>query len=356
MPAKQLNLTHIIGSDPVGKLFFTELRIRPIVVALFFILTSLTYVFILPVVWNFPTVFDWNNIIVIIVVYPVAGYFYFTQPHSILRVYNSAIQYLLSEDKNFDLHLNQIIKAHNRKWWIVGLLFGLLGFYFGVSYSVEHFGELWYSINWFQILFVQTVRVLGYYCIGVAASRHIITSIELNQLFEQADFPLTLDADRLEVFKQVKNFALQFVTVAAVIALGLGLQPLIAEPPILEYSIYVALYFLIAPLSFFLPIWEAHLRMLKIKNKILDKLHYDFQEESQRLHKKFDGDKNSISYLKEAETLEQLEKTIATVSKTTDWPFQGTTLYRLVVTIISPFVFIIIELFVNLISNLIMAN
>jgi hypothetical protein len=178
----------------------------------------------------------------------------------------------------------------------------------------------------------------------------------MNNLFEHADLPLTVDADRLEVFRSIKNFALEFVGVAAILALNLGLQPLLIDPPVLEYIFYVSLYFIVAPISFFLPIWEAHLRMSKIKNGMLDRLNYDFQEESQQLYRKFGKKGKRTAYIKEAETLNQLEKAIQTVSRSTDWPFQGTTFYRLVVTVISPFLLVIFEIFINVISNLVVLN
>jgi hypothetical protein len=96
--------------------------------------------------------------------------------------------------------------------------------------------------------------------------------------------------------------------------------------------------------------------MSKIKNGMLDRLNYDFQEESQRLYRTFGRDSASIPYLKEAETLTQLEQTIATVSKTTDWPFQGTTFYRLAATVVSPFLLVIFEVFINIISNFVVVN
>lgn len=353
MPSKHLSLADIYGSDPIALQALGKWRVEPWRMAIFFIASGVLYAFVLPRLWGYPPQVDGINLINIVLVYPVAGYFYAYHPISILRTYDSVTRYLREEDKTHNPHFEKIAQTHARKlWWIVGLFFGLLGAGFGISYSLQHFREFWYSANWFEIAFIQSVRFLAFYCIGVSACRHIATSIELNNLFEHADFPLTVDADRLEVFRSVKNFALEFVGVAAIIALNLGLQPFLIEPPVLEFTMYVTLYFIVAPVSFFLPIWEAHQRMSRIKNSMLDRLNYDFQEESQRLYRKFDDDAKSITYLKEVETLHQLEKAIETVAKTTDWPFQGTTFYRLAATVISPFLLIIFEVFINLVSNL----
>lgn len=357
MKARSLNLSDIHGSDPIGRIILGRLNVKPILAALFFIAAGILYGYALPALMGFPLEVDGINILNHILVFPTAGFFYVNQPHSILRTYSSATRFLREEEQSHAIHFDKIARTHaSNILWIIGLLFGMLGAGFGAVYSVQHFGEFSYSANWFQILFVQSVRFLAYYCIGVSAGRHIAASIELNGLFEHADFPLTVDADRLEVFRSIKNFSLEFVGIAAIIALNLGLSPLLTDPPVLEYSLYVALYFIVAPVSFFLPIWEAHLRMSKIKNKVLDRLNYDFQEESQRLYRMFDKTEKPASYMDKAETLSQLEKAIETVSRTTDWPFQGTTFYRLLVTVVSPFLLVIFEIFINIVSNLFVSN
>ncbi|MBI2331038.1 MAG: hypothetical protein HYU84_02495 [Chloroflexi bacterium] len=357
MPSKQLTLDTICGTDSISWIALKRMKLTPLGAGLFFLLAGILYAGILPRFWGYPLKVDGINLLNLALVFPMAGYFYAYQPKSILKTYESIAHFLREEDDEGSFHIDKIAQTHARKiWWIIGMVFGLLGAGFGISYSVEHFQEFWYSANWFEIILVQFVRFLAFYCIGVSACRHIATSIEMNDLFEHADLPLTIDADRLEVFRSIKNFALEFVGVAAVIALNLGLQPLLIDPPILEYIFYVSLYFIVAPISFFLPIWEAHMRMSKIKNGMLDRLNYDFQEESQKLYRAFGGKGKLTAYIKEAATLNQLEKAIETVSHSTDWPFQGTTFYRLVMTVVSPFLLVIFEIFINVISNLVVIN
>lgn len=355
--AKRLSLADIYGSDPLAGLVFGTLNMTPPGMGLFFLLAGILYAGILPRLWGYPLEIDGINLLNLALVFPVVGYFYAYQPKSILKTYESIARFLREEDDEGSFHIDKISQTHGRKlWWVIGAVFGLLGAGFGISYSVEHFQEFWYSANWFEILFVQSIRFLAFYCIGVSACRHIAASIEMNNLFEHADLPLTVDADRLEVFRSIKNFALEFVGAAAIIALNLGLQPILIDPPFWEYLVYVVLYFIVAPIGFFLPIWEAHLRMSKIKNGMLDRLNYDFQEGSQRLYRGFGRKGKMPAYIKEAETLNQLERAIQTVSRSTDWPFQGTTFYRLAVTVISPFLLVIFEIFINVISNLVVVN
>jgi len=177
----------------------------------------------------------------------------------------------------------------------------------------------------------------------------------LNRLFKSAQFPLILETGRLDIFIKVKRFALEFVGVAAIIGLNLGLQPLLIDLPMAEFAVYVCLYFLVVPLCFFLPLWEAHRRMSAIKDDILDKLHGDFQEESFGLYDSITKDHKedtSNLYLKKSESLASIKDAIDLVTKTPDWPFEGTTIYRLMITIISPFILAIADGVIGLVHDL----
>ncbi|MCZ2126290.1 MAG: hypothetical protein LC099_00765 [Anaerolineales bacterium] len=356
MPPKKLTFPHIYGSDPLAKLVFLRLNLSPIGAGLFFLLATLLYAGIIPYLEGYSLSFEQdgaNLLLGHLLVYPVAGYFYVYQPKSILSVYRNIAQFLREEDAEDDFRAEKIIHTHAKKsWWLIGVIFGLLGAAFGVAYSAQHFKQFWYSANWFEIVLVFSVRFVAYYCIAVSAARHIAASVEMNRLFKRADLPLAADADQLAVFRSIKNFALEFIGVAAIIALNLGLQPLF-NPPVVEYFFYVALYLIVAPISFFLPIWGAHARMMEIKEEMLTRLNYDFQEESQKLYRKFRKNETLTDYLEEARTLNQLSEAIKTVSDAPDWPFQGTTFYRMAVTIISPFFIVLFEIFVNVAGNII---
>lgn len=353
MPTKQLSLESVRGSDPIARLLFNRMNMTPLAAALFFIVTGAIYAFILPRLWGYPSEIDGINLILIVLVFPAVAYFYAYQPGSILGVYSSVSRFFREEDRDHVPPFDKVTLWHSRPWWIIGMLLGLIGAWFGTIYSAEHYREFWYSANWFEIAFVQLVRFLAFYAIGVSAARHIVTSIALNTLFQRAQFPLTLDTDRLEIFASVKRFALEFVGVAAIIGLNLGLQPLLIELPMPEYAVYVALYFVIAPISFFLPLWEAHRRMATIKNRMLDKLNRDFQEESYKFHDSVAKDSRKDSsnlYLRKSRTLASIKQSIDLVNQAHDWPFEMSTVYQLFITVISPFVLAIVDIFVDMIT------
>ena len=351
---KQLTPADIHGTDPLANLLFERLKLKSFTLILFFVFAGLVYGFALPLLWGYTPVTDGISLINILLVFPVAGYYYARQTGSVLRVYHSVTRFFREEIEGYEAPFEKLRKWHARPWQLAGALIGLLSAGFGTVNAQSDFGEFWYNANWFQLAFIQIVRFLAMYMIGMITARHIAASMALNGLFQHAQFPLTLDADRLEVFQTVKNFALEIVGIAAIIGLNLGLQPLIITPPMPEYAIYVGLYFILAPISFLLPLWQAHQRMLKIKNDMLEKLHRDFQEESQGFYEKIlkDPKKDSSNlYLKKSETLASIKDAIEIVSKSPDWPFEGTTLYRLFVTVISPFILAIGDTLTNAVNG-----
>ncbi len=356
MTQKQLTTADIYGTDPLANLFFKQLKLKPYALIIFFILAGLLYGFALPVLWGYapaPDLITWLNIAL---VFPVAGYFYTYQPKSILRVYHSVNRFL-HEENYPEIPYGELRLWHARSiWWLIGILFGGVSAMFGVMSALKNFGTDWSNANWTQIFLIQFVRFLAMSMIGVITARHIAASMKLNKLFEHAQFPLTLDADRIEVFNVIKMFSFEVVGVIAIIGLNLGLQPLVIVLPMPEYAFYVITYFIVSPVAFFFPLWEAHRRMVYIKEKMLEKLYDDFQEESYKLYADINKDtrKDSTnSYLLDSESLSSIKSAIELIKQSPEWPFEGTFLYRLVVTVISPFILAAWNIGMNIINNVI---
>ena len=357
MTQKQLAIPDIYGSDPLANLLFKRLKLNPIALAAFFVLIGFIYTFALPTLWGLEPASDLISLLNIVLVFPVAGYFYAYQPNSILRVYNSVNRFLRAEGDQNDPPYEKILAWHARPhWWLAGMLIGGISAAFGFLNAQEQFGQFWQNANWTQVFIIQFTRFLAMSMIGVIVARHIAASMTLNKLFQRAQFPLTLDADRIEVFNAVKKFSLEIVGVAAIIGLNLGLQPLIFVPPMPEYAFYVISYFVLAPVAFFLPLWEVHRRMVHIKEQMLEKLHLDYQEESYKLFSNIHKDTRrdpSNPYLKDSESLFSIKKAIELIEQSPDWPFEGTLFYRLVVTVISPFILAIWDTITNAINIII---
>lgn len=359
MPSNPLTTKDIQGSDPLAKLFFNIFKLKWFGMILFFILAGFLYGYVIPTLLNISPANDLITIINIILVFPTAGYYYAYQPKSILRIYQSVTRFF--KEENLDaIPFEKIKKWHAKRiWWMLGIAIGLVSAGFGVLSAVANIGTSWENANWVQIILVFGIRFLAMSMIGMIVTRHIATSMALTELFQFTEFPLTLDTDKIEVFSAVKRFSLEIIGVAAIIGLNLGLQPVVIEVPIPEYIFYVVLYFILVPITFFLPLWQVHHRMVAIKQNMLDKLHKDYQEEAEKLYSTLAKDQKkdlSSSYLKQTESMVSIKQAIELISKSPDWPFEGTIFYRLIITILSPFFLIIFEIFINIMSDLVMGG
>lgn len=355
MPAISLTAKDVQGTDPLAKLFFNALKLKWYSIILFFILAGFLYGYVVPILLNIPPAKDLITIINIVLVFPTAGYYYAYQPKSIVRIYQSVMRFF-KEENNKAMPFEKIAQWHAKPiWWALGIAIGLASAGFGVMSAVAHIGASWENANWTQIVLVFGVRFLAMSMIGIIAARHIATSMALTELFQFAEFPLTLDTNKIEVFSAVKRFSLEFIGVAAVIGLNLGLQPIAIEVPIPEYIVYVVLYFILVPTAFFLPLWQVHRRMVTIKQNMLDKLHKDYQEEADKLYNTLTKDpKKDLSnvYLKQTESLISIKQAIELIDKSPDWPFEIAIFYRFIITVVSPFSLAIVEAAINVVSEL----
>lgn len=359
MPVNQINTKDIQGSDPLAKLFLDKLNLKSYGMALFFIFAGFLYGYVFPIFLDIPPASDLISIINIVLVFPTAGYFYAYQPASILRIYQSVTRFF-KEENLASIPYEKLQTWHAKPvWWIIGILIGLVSAGFGVTAAINAFGSSWENVSWEQIVLVFGVRFLAMSMIGIIVTRHIATSTALNDLIQYAEFPLTLDTDKIEVFKAVKRFSLEIIGIAAIIGLNLGLQPLVLEVPIPEYIFYVVMYFILVPITFFLPIWQVHHRMVAIKGNMLDKLHKDYQEEAEKLYATLAQDPNkdlSSTYLKQTASLVSIKQAVDLINRSPDWPFAGTVFYRLIITILSPFFLVVFEILINIISNVVYPN
>lgn len=359
MPSNPFSTQDIQGTDPLAKLFFNTIKLKWLGMILFFVLAGFLYGFGLPALYRIAPAGDLITLINIILVFPTAGYYYAYQPKSILRIYQSVTRFF--KEENLEAIPFEKIKIWHAKriWWMLGIAIGLISTGFGILNAVGSFGTTWENWNWFQIGLVFGVRFLAMSMIGIIVARHIATSMALTELFQYTVFPLTLDTDKIEVFSSVKRFSLEIIGIAAVIGLNLGLQPLVIEVPIPEYIFYVISYFILVPITFFLPLWQVHRRMVAIKNEMLDKLHKDYQEEAEKLYATLDKESEkdlSSAYLQQTESMVSIKRAVELINDSPDWPFEGTVFYRLIITILSPFFLIFFEIFINVMASLVIGS
>ena len=83
--------------------------------------------------------------------------------------------------------------------------------------------------------------------------------------------------------RAVGQYAFLFTALAAIIALNLGTAPVLSPKLGVDYPYQVAAYLVLAPLAFFLPLWQAHRHMARRRENILNDLADRFKSEHARL-------------------------------------------------------------------------
>ena len=120
-----------------------------------------------------------------------------------------------------------------------------------------------------MVILMQLIRGLIFYILFTVAIRHLVASTCLNNIFHRTESLVILTSTKQNtIYQAINNYAFSFAAIVAVAGLSLGLQPILSNPPYPEYYIFVAVYFILAPVSFFLPIWQLHKEMVSSRSKI----------------------------------------------------------------------------------------
>ena len=357
----ELSGMDVYGSDPLARFLIGRWKIWPIGLAFFIFLWSLFFLFLLPAVFGFlfpstdivrNSLADYYNQINFLIIFPTVAYYYLAQPQIVIRIYNIVLRYVHDSDRASSLS-SYVREQHAKNYWVVpGILFALLGMGLGAYDNVtQKLGIYWYAANWFMIFLMQLTRGLVFYILFTVAIRHLVASTCLNKIFQRTESLIILTSTKQNtIYHAINNYAFSFSSIVAVAGLSLGLQPILSNPPYPEYYIFVAVYFVLAPVSFFLPIWQLHKEMTSSRSKILDNLNAKLQAEFKEFVDSFD--EKAVTSAKKSEAismrLKLIREAIELAEKSPKWPFDVNTIYKLGVTVISPFLITIINRIVEL--------
>jgi hypothetical protein len=270
------------------------------------------------------------------------------QSRSIVGVYGAVAESVHSIDEKEVFSVPQIraLQAGSR-WWIPGVLLGVLGILLGITDNIGKLGIYWYAANWLMILIMQSARGIVLYMLITLVLRHLTACVGLNQIFAQAKLALPIKSpSRQAGFQAITNYALGFAGIAAVVGLNLGLQPVLSSPPMPEYAIFVALYFVLVPIGFLLPLWQAHRKMVEGKRSVLGDLSRRQQLEFGSLLENL-AESGHQAHSEREEVLGRLQaiqQAIELTEETSNWPFRADAIVKLGATVVLPFVFTIVDL------------
>ncbi len=270
-------------------------------------------------------------------IFPFIAFYYLWQPERIARTYRDILAHVYQKQLLNDLQMHLRRLHANPLWWQMGILFAALGMAAGTYDNFLKLGKIWYAANWGMIAGLQLFRGFIFYFLFLIVSRHLAFAIGLRRLFQHVEIPLITGAtDHVTEIRSLGDYALSFLLVVAVVGLNIGLGPLLTSARGLDYPYQVAIYLTIAPLSFFLPMWRAHLKMKKTKEKLLEQLTGKYQRSYQDVLANLNADDARTS--KEIEELKSIHDFLTLVKSGWSWPFNAGLLGRAVLVCLSPLV------------------
>ena len=340
---KTITTSDVIGKDPFGRLL-AKIRIRPWQAALVSFSFFLVYMFLLPAIYGvlFPraglersSIIDRTNHVGFLIVHPVIIFFFVWQSSAISKLYDLVLP-LAPKGVQDKLSRAARITHKGRNWWVIGFLVGSVFVYLGVVNALANLFRIWFTINWLMIVILQVSRLLLFYMIVNIVVRHLVTALNLNRIYREVHLPVLVVRTNLgAAFDGISNYGLSFTGFSAMLGLFLGMRYFYSTPLFPEDAIYLALYFILIPFSFFLPFWQAHVKMRAAREEALDRISESLQAEYDRSMSGFDGDSNKqIS----SERLVHLRELLLITQQAPTWPFETSSIYRLFGTAVLPFV------------------
>ena len=113
----------------------------------------------------------------------------------------------------------------------------------------------------------------------------------------------------------------------------------------------VLLYLILAPLSFFAPLWAAHDAMSRAKDRLLEHIARQFKDDFSAAFNEIKGSSKSLK--DNIEKIEQLQKLHHLAVSFPVWPFDSLTLRRFFLTISSPIATVVLSVLIDYLTRLI---
>jgi hypothetical protein len=167
------------------------------------------------------------------------------------------------------------------------------------------------------------VRFVTFYMLSYIIVRQIFTIIGLNRFFSDLSVKIApLHPDGAGGLRVLGDYVLSTGLIIGVLGLyfGMGflrreLNPLVITA---EFYILLAIYFLLAPLCFFLPVLQVHRRMNESKRALLTEIAQQFDIEYRRLLDGLKKDQVDANQVLRVETIQKIYKITA---GSPVWPF-----------------------------------
>lgn len=161
-----------------------------------------------------------------------------------------------------------------RVWAVIAVVVGALECLSWILDLRNFAGPTRESANWLMISTLQPLRFIIFYAVVFILVRQVLVLIGLVRFFGEFAVEIQpLHPDRAGGLRVLGDYVLTSGMLSAVIGLVFGMDLLrgLANPALLTPEFYgeLAVYFVVAPTAFFLPLWSAHTHMAAAKRNLL---------------------------------------------------------------------------------------
>lgn len=342
-------LLEIIRSDPFAR-FLQRYRISPVAFGLIAFLYGFIRTLVLPTIFgNLYTVQsngkpilgaldDWPILAIELVMVPVVAGYYLWQPATMQTLYDGIAVIIGPNPLARAKTMEYVRPVQWPGWAVIAVVVGV----FEAAYInyVLRMGNVinWETVNTTMVVAYLVERFSIFYLLVFIVVRQIFMIIGLNRFFSETIVKIApLHPDQAGGLRILGDYVLSTSLFIGAIGLyfGMGFIRLELNPYVITGEFYVLLivYFLLAPLFFFLPLIQVHRRMKEAKKRLLTEVAEQFDIEYRKL---FDGLRQDNVDSGQVLRVETIQKIYKITEGAPEWPFNLDILSKFAAAIIFP--------------------
>lgn len=308
----------------------------------------------------------WNDYLALsyyTLLFPVIFTLYVWLPRGIDNIFNSLLINDIIHPTNtnkqslvrFEKYQKRLFE--NRIWFILVIILSITIDILLILPASSQF-NVWWNQSTITIIFHHIMHIIVLYCAIFSVIRITQFILQLRYFFDEVSIDIkSLHPDGCGGLKELGGFSVKLGYVLGAIGtsviltvyiqsflMGGNFGELIWGPALI---LFILVYTICAPLTFFVPIGTAHQAMLEAKERELLMISRQFELDYDNMMKRLPSSTNTIK--KELEKIEQLKRLYNIVQGFPVWPFNYQNVLRFVISVLGPFILSVLPTIIEII-------
>lgn len=353
-------LSEIGKGDPVIRLTL-ERKVEPWMIIAMGVGYGMLYAILLPMLYGTlgQVLKDWPELLRTLAVAPLVLGYYVWQPTTIQNLYDLAVHRALNPTTREFEKISRLTKPFSyRSWFWIAIAFGIL------NAVIYYFSLLNGPVGWQNdsklIVFLSALTTFfSFYAVLHIIVRQIITIRGINKFFHILKIDISpLHPDRAGGLRPLGQYVVTIGLGIGIIGLALGISLLRSHMGLEQlqsvFYINLAVYMLVSPVFFFIPLIEAHRLMRNSKENTLIDIAGQYESLYVSTLQKM---KNGKPMDQDLVQLDALHKMYLIADAAPVWPFNFGTFTKFSAAVILPVVLpLVIQYVTDVIVNLLVSN